>query len=174
MNFFELAINRYSSRKYKDTPVEEEKLIKVLEAARIAPSAVNKQPWHIIVVRDAENRKNLCKTYKRDWLKQAPVILVMCGDHSVAWKRSVDNKYHTDIDVSIATDHITLAATELGLATCWVCNFDVKKCAGLFGLPEHIEPIALIPLGYPADEPDLTRHTSKRKSLREIVHWETF
>jgi len=171
MNFHELARNRFSSRKYLDKPVEEEKLIKVLEAARIAPSAANKQPWLFYVVRENENRKNISQAYHREWLSTAPVIIVACADHKSVWKRS-DGKDYCDIDLAIAIDHITLQATDLGLGTCWICNFDTVRCRQILNLPANVEPIAIIPLAYPADETNPQRHITLRKPLGDIVKWE--
>ncbi len=173
MSFLELARSRYSVRKYKNVSVEEEKLKEILEAGRTAPSAVNYQPWQFLVYRDEEMRKQIASTYKANWILQAPVIIVVCGDHSTSWKRS-DGKDHCDIDAAIAVDHMTLTAADLGLGTCWVCAFDAHKCSEIIGLPDHIEPIALLPLGYPADEVDVNRHDSKRKALNEIVLWDKF
>lgn len=173
MNFLDLVRNRFSSRKYQDKQVEEEKIVQVLEAARMAPSAVNYQPWVFVVIREAENLEKIHACYHRDWFNQAPVVIVACADHAQSWKRS-DGKDHADIDVAIAVDHITLAATEAGLATCWVCNFDPEKTRQTLALPDHIEPVAMIPLAYPADSPDTARHTQKRKTLNQIVRWESF
>jgi nitroreductase len=171
MDFLSLAKNRYSSRKYLSKPIEEEKLLKVLEAARVAPSAVNKQPWSFYVIRKKSNLLKICEAYHREWLRDAPVIIVACANHDISWKR-VDTKDHADIDLAIAIDHITLQATELGLATCWICNFDATKCKEILHLQQHIEPIAIIPLAYPADSTNPERHTSLRKPLNEIVNWE--
>ncbi len=172
MKFLDLAKLRYSSRNYKDKAVEKDKLDKILEAARIAPSASNRQPWHFIVIEDKNTLKELWTTYQREWLRSAPMILVCCGDHENVWIRSHDNKDHLDIDLSIAIDHMTLQATELDLATCWICHFDIEKTKQIFNLPDHIEPIALLPVGYPADEVDTNRHDTKRKTIDEIVHFE--
>lgn len=169
MDFIDLAKRRYSCRKYKDSKVEEEKIMQVLEAARVAPSAKNKQPWHYIVVQEEKNLEKIKSCYKGEWIQSAPLIIVACGDHKVAWRRS-DGKGHTDIDLAISIDHLTLAATDAGLATCWVCKFDVMKCAEILELPEEIEPIAMIPIGYPADEVDPERHEKARKPLNEMVH----
>ncbi|WP_094545914.1 nitroreductase family protein [Petroclostridium xylanilyticum] len=173
MSFLELAKRRYSVRDYKDTPVEEEKILQVLEAGRVAPSAVNYQPLYFIVVRDEELRKKILTTYPRNWIASAPVIIVVCGDHSKAWRRA-DGKDHCDIDTAIAIDHMTLAATDLGLGTCWVCAFNSMQCHKILGLPSHIEVIALLPLGYPADQADVDRHSTKRKKIEEIVYWDGF
>lgn len=170
MNFTLLAQSRFSVRKYKSTPIEKEKLIKVLDAARIAPSAVNFQPWHFIVVNDIEKLNQLYTIYNREWIKEAPMVIVACSDHSQSWKRSVDGKDSADIDLAIAVDHMTLMATELGLGTCWVCNFDASKCSTILKLPENIEPVVLIPLGYP----DVIPANKKRKTLSEIAHLNTF
>ncbi|MCX6250981.1 MAG: nitroreductase family protein [Bacteroidetes bacterium] len=171
--FLELAKRRYSVRNYLDKPVEEEKLHYVLEAGRIAPSAANYQPWHFIVIRNSEARKMIAETYNRPWLLQAPVIIVVCGDHKIGWKRA-DGKDHTDIDIAITVDHMTLAAEEMELGTCWICNFNAKRAIELLNLPEHIEPIVYLPLGYPGKEPDNRDRHLIRKKPDEIIHWEKF
>lgn len=167
MSFLELTKKRYSVRKYKDQPVEREKLLQVLEAARNTPSACNFQPWHFIVLTDETIKSKVAETYPRDWFKKAPVVIVACGDHSVSWKRA-DGKDHCDVDLAIAVEHMALAAAELGLGTCWVCAFDAKRCHEILALPDNLEVIALLPLGYPEEEriPD-----KNRKRLEEIVTW---
>jgi len=165
-----LAKSRYSVRSYESRAVEKEKLLQVLEAARLAPSAVNFQPWHFIVITEDAQKEKIFETYPREWIKEAPAIIVACGDHGKSWKRS-DGKDHCDVDVSIAVEHMALAAADLGLGTCWVCAFDAKKCHQLLNLPENLEPIVLLPIGYPKGE----RLTEiKRKSLDEIVSWERY
>ena len=171
MNFLELAKKRFSVRKFTDQPVEEEKITMVLEAARVAPSAHNRQPYSFVVVRDEELRDRIAATYQYGWLKTAPVILVVLGDHSRSWRRS-DGKDHCDIDGAIAIDHLTLQAVELGLGTCWVCMFDSMECHKILELPEHMEALALIPLGYPAKEGNADRHEEKRRPLSELARWE--
>jgi len=173
MSFLELAKTRYSLRKFRNAPVEQEKLLAVLEAARVAPSAVNFQPLQYIVLQNEEVRKKVASTYRREWLLQAPVIIVVCGDHSQSWRRA-DGKDFCDIDAAIAIDHLTLAATDLGLGTCWVCAFNAMDCSKALGLPSHLEPIALIPLGYPAEEGEMRPLDKKRKSIAELVHWDGF
>lgn len=173
MDFMELAKKRFSVRKYKDTKVDRDKIKEVLEAGRIAPSAVNFQPWHFIVIDDEELKEKICTTYGRNWIKFAPVIIVVCGDHNVSWHRD-DGKDHCDIDIAIAIDHMTLKATEMGLGTCWVCKFDAEKCHDILNLPDNIEAIALLPLGYPLKEADTERHQKMRKSAEEITHWNTW
>lgn len=170
MSFIELAERRYSVRSYEDKAVEKEKLLQLLEAGRLAPSAVNYQPVHFIVITDKEQKQKIYETYPREWITQAPVIIVACGDHSISWKRK-DGKDHCDIDVAIAVDHMTLAAADLGLGSCWVCAFDAEKCHELLALPDNLEPIALLPVGYPKG----TKVTqTKRKGIDEIVSWEKY
>ena len=173
MNFKELAQRRYSCRSYLSRQVEDEKIVHVLETARLAPSAKNLQPWHFVVIQEPESLTRIRSCYAGEWLESAPMIIVACGDHKAAWYRA-DGKNHTDIDVAIAIDHLTLAAVDIGLATCWICNFDVIKCAKILQLPEGVEPLAMIPLGYPADQPDTERHHIKRKKLDEIIHKKMF
>lgn len=171
MSFLDLAKSRFSVRKYKPIPVKDEDLNYVLEAGRVAPSAVNYQPWQFLVLREKESLEKIQQTYHRDWFKEAPVVIVLLGDHSKGWKRA-DGKDHTDIDVAIAADHITLAATDRGLGTCWVCNFDKQKTIKLFNIPSHLEPIVFLSLGCPDIQSDPQRHKDKRKPFDEIVCWE--
>ncbi len=172
MDFLQLAKERYSSRKFKQLIVEDEKLNYVLEAGRIAPSAVNCQPLFFIVVRD-ENIENVRTCYTREWFRTAPMCIVICSDHSKSWKRG-DGKDSSDIDAAIAADHITLAATSIGLATCWVCNFNKPKLSEVLNLPDHVEPVVILPLGYPDDTTDVNRHSTKRKPLGDLVVFESF
>jgi nitroreductase len=173
MNFPDLAKSRYSCRNYKADEVEDAKLMQVLEASHFAPSAANYQPWHFIIIKLKENKAKVYESYNRDWIKSAPVLIVVCGDHSISWKRG-DGKDHLDIDIGITIDHLTLQAVELGLATCWVCNFNAKILKDNLNLPDTIEPVAIIPLGYPNDTCDPHRHGQKRKSIDKITHWESF
>lgn len=172
-SFFDLACKRFSCRSYKNQDVPKELVEKVLDAARVAPSSTNNQPWSFIVVTENPVKRMIVSCYPRNWIETAPVIIVACGDHNRSWRRA-DGKDHCDIDLAIAIDHITLAATDNGLATCWVCKFDAMKCATVLELPAHITPIALIPLGFPAEVANPNRHKEKRKALNEIVCWEKF
>jgi nitroreductase len=173
MSFLELAQKRFSVRRYQDLAVEEENLKYVLEAGRIAPSAVNFQPWYFIVVRDEKLRKEIAATYRGEWLLEAPVIIVICGDHRRSWRRA-DGKDHCDLDAAIAIDHMTLAAAERGLGTCWVCNFNAMQCHRALRLPGQVEVVALLPLGYPAESAEPGRHNRLRKKIEEVVFWDGF
>ena len=165
MNFLELVKARYSSRNYDARPVEQEKLDYIMECVRLAPSAVNLQPWRFRIVTDKETIAQLQTCYKRDWLSTAPCIIIACANHEESWHRRADNKDHADIDVAIAVEHICLAATEQGLATCWVCNFNAEGCREVLQLPENMEPVVLVPIGYPLDE----SKDKNRKALEDIM-----
>jgi nitroreductase len=171
MNFIDFACKRHSVRSYKPQPVESEKLTYLLEAARIAPSAVNFQPWKMIVINDPTILHQLQEAYPRDWFSMAPTCIVVCGDHQRSWKRSSDEKDYCDVDVAIAVTHLTLAAADQGLSTCWICNFDVSKCRAILGLPKHLEPIVLIPVGYSTDPNDLNIEEKQRKPLEELIEY---
>ena len=117
--------SRYSCRSYLDKPVEEEKLEYIKECIRLAPSAVNRQPWKFRIVRSQEGREKLQSCYSRPWFNEAPLYILASVLHEQEWVRA-DGKPHGDIDVAIAVEHLCLAATEQGLGSCWVCNFDAQ------------------------------------------------
>ena len=167
MEFFDLIKKRYSVRAYQSKPVEEEKLQQVLEAANLAPTAANRQPFKIIVIHTKGREAELKRIYHREWFSQAPLVIGICAAASEAWSR-MDGKNYADIDATIVMDHLILAATDLGLGTCWIAAFDPAAARGILGLPDDVEPVAFTPLGYPADEMKM----KKRKSLEEIVRYE--
>jgi nitroreductase len=164
MDFQELIKKRYSVRAYKPDAVEEEKLHLVLEAARLAPTAANKQPFQLVLLRTDGREADLRRIYNREWFVQAPLVIGICGVPSEAWVR-MDGKSYVDVDVSIVMDHIVLAATDLGLGTCWVGAFDPAAAREVLGLPEDVEPLAFTPLGYAADQ----WRPKTRKPLSDLV-----
>ncbi|MEW6741245.1 MAG: nitroreductase family protein [Planctomycetota bacterium] len=170
MDFIELVRARYSVRAYKPDPVEPEKLEQVLEAARLAPTADNRQAFQVLVVRTAGREKELKRIYHREFFRQAPLVVAVCGIPSQNWVRKEDGKNYSDVDAAIVMDHLILAAADLGLGTCWVAAFDVAAAREVLRLPAGVELVALTPLGYPADLPG----PKKRKKLSELVrydHW---
>jgi nitroreductase len=167
--FMELVKKRYSVRGFQNKTIEESLLLKILETGSLAPSACNNQPWLFIVIRKDETKKKLTAVYERAWFVTAPVILSLCCDTTQSWRRQ-DGRNYGDVDIAIAMDHITLAATEAGLGTCWIANFNSHEAMRVLELPDTIEPVVFTPLGYPAIAPV----RKKRKSLEEIVHWEKF
>jgi nitroreductase len=164
MEFYEVLRTRRSIRKYKSDPVEEEKLERILEAVKLAPSAKNNQPWHLIVVRDKSVKLALKDAYPRDWFYTAPLIICACGDPAQAWIRR-DGKSYLDVDVAIAFEHLILAAAAEGLGTCWIGAFDSAAVKRVLSLPAGIEPIAMTPLGIADEAP----RPFSRKSTAEFV-----
>jgi len=174
MNFLELTKKRLSVRAYKKQPVDDATLEYILESARMAPSACNKQPWSFLVVSSEEGHKAICQAYPRDWVSDAYMFIILCGDKYNAWERPGDKKNHLDIDAGIVMEHICLAAAEKEIGTCIICNFSTDICKLYFNIPNHIEPLAIIAIGYPND-PDVFSKTPKtRKELSEIIYKETF
>ena len=166
----ELLANRFSVRSYLTKEVETDKIQYILDCVRLAPSACNFQPWKFIVVQQSEALKaSVRKAYDREWFSNVPAFIIVVGNHAQSWKRK-DGKDACDIDASIAAEHICLAAEELGLGTCWVCNFDVEKIRQAFSLSQEEEPIVIFPIGYP-DKEKIAVPEKKRKPLEEIVQW---
>lgn len=171
MDVFEAIRTRRSIRRYESKAVEKEKLFKVLEAARLAPSAKNYQPWSFIVVTDSRIKNSLndhLENFNRDWSISAPVIIVACAFPEKGYVRK-DGEEYWRIDVSIAMQNLILAAWEEGLGTCWIAVFDEKKIKEVLGIPSNIRVIAMTTLGYPAEQKE---PVTKRKTLDEIVHYD--
>ena len=167
-NLLSLAQQRYAVRNYTSQPVPDDVLQYIVEVARMAPSAVNYQPWSFVVVREPQLLQQLHAVYHREWFNTAPCCIVVCGNHAESWHRGADGKDHCDIDIAIATEHMALAAAECGLGCCWVCNFDTDACARLLNLPPEVEPMVLLPVGYPVAN---SIPEKKRKPLDDIVVW---
>lgn len=164
MEFYEVINKRRSIRAYKKDPVEDSKLNRILNAARLAPTAANRQPFSLIVVKDGETKQKLKDAYSQEWFFTAPVIVCACALPDNAWKRN-DGKVYVDVDVAIAMDHLILAAFAEGLGTCWIAAFKPEVVREVLNIPENMEPLVLTPLGYPEIIPEPTF----RKPLEEIV-----
>lgn len=173
MDFSEVIRTRRSVRAYKGDAIPADVLRRVLEGARMAPSANNTQPWTFIVVRDAALRKKIAEiSFDQSFIAEAPVVIVYCGRQyhdSYSW--IADNMYI--VDVTIAVDHLTLAARNEGLGTCWIGAFHREPLKKLLDIPAGHDPIILTPLGYPSS-PAAFRAASSRKPLGEIVCAEKF
>lgn len=168
MEVLDVIQKRYSVRKYLDRSVEEDKLERVLEAARLAPSASNRQIWRFVVVRDTERRQALAEAAGQAFLAEAPVVIAGCAaDTSRVMRCGVPCHI---VDVAIALEHIALQAVAEGLGTCWIGAFDQEAARAAIGVPAEVEIVELMPLGYPATEmPPKSRHP-----LQDIVmydHW---
>lgn len=151
MTFLELAKERYSVRKFKDMPIEAEKMQAILEAGKVAPTACNNQPQKIFVVESAENRQKLASVCKCTF--DAPVILVVAYDRSRDWKNKRMPGYSSgETDAAIVCTHMMLEAWELGIGSCWVGMFSSDEVIESLGLPDNICVSALLPMGYPGDD----------------------
>ena len=159
---------RKSVRAYLDKPVEDEKLNAVLEAARLAPSASNRQEWRFVIVRDLETRKKLASVAGgQAFVGEAPILIVACAETDGHVMRCGQLCY--PIDLAIALDHMSLAAVELGLGSCWIGLFDEKKVKEILHIPDEIRVVELMPLGYPADPSAIAK---KRLPLERVVKYE--
>jgi len=172
MEVFEAIQRRKSVRAYAQTPVPEEKLERILEAARLAPSAENIQPWYFIVVTGHEKRKQIAKSgIFAGFLEESPVVIIGCGD------RKASPKWYA-IDVSIAMQNMVLAATAEGLGTCWIGSFDEGLVKKLLKIPGRFNVVALLTVGYPREKLDLTgkivHSIHRKKRLEGIVGFEEY
>jgi nitroreductase len=172
LDFFEVVKLRRSVRSYAPSPIPDESLIRVLEAGRLAPSAGNRQPWRFIIVKDYEKRVRIARgcRYGR-FIAEAPVVIVGCGD------REASPRWYA-IDTAIAMEHMVLAATALGLGTCWIGTFDGEDIRALLDIPGKFEIIALLAMGYPKKKPDMLGRilhlVRPRKSLEAVAFLEAY
>lgn len=164
MDVFSAISNRKSIRAYKNQEIEEEKLNKVLEAARLSPSASNKQEWKFVVVKDKNKIAKLTDaTNGYKFIGQAPVVIVACGTDQERVMPCGQNAY--TVDLSIATAYMILEAYELGLGTCWIGGFSEDKVKEALGIPANVRVVSMFPLGY-ADGAPVIR---PRKTFDEVV-----
>ncbi|HEC21891.1 MAG TPA: nitroreductase [Chloroflexi bacterium] len=168
MEFAEVIRKRYAVRAYRSDPIPGEMLAQVLEAARLAPTAANRQPFRLIVIHTKGREEELSRIYYREWFTQAPIVICACAVPAEGWVRESDGRRYTDVDVAIVMDHLTLAAADLGLGTCWVANFDPQAAREVLGLPDDVEPVVFTPLGYPVGPPK----PKERRPLEELVKYE--
>lgn len=165
MEFFETIKKRRSVRAYKPDAVEGEKLAQVLEAARLAPTACNRQAFRVVVIETAKcSPEALARIYGRPYFSQAPLLLAVCAETDACWARG-DGVSYGFVDAAIVMDHIILAATALGLGTCWIGAFDSFAARELLALGAGFEPVAFTPLGYADDVPA----EKQRRALGELV-----
>jgi nitroreductase len=177
MEFSSVIKSRESIRDYSSKKVEDEKIKYILECGRLAPSWTNRQCWQFIVVKDKKIIKELSKaSIINRWLKNTPIVIVACGDPKQSGVRNKINYFM--VDVSIALEHIVLAATDKGLGTCWIGGFSENKVKRILEIPDRIRVVALTPLGYPAGKKGLigkaakiVTQSKKRKSLDKITHF---
>jgi nitroreductase len=169
MEFTELINKRYSVRSYKDTPIEQEKLVRILEAAVLAPTAANRQAFKLIIIKTDGRESELESIYKAPFFTNAPLVLAMIGLPGDNWVRSDGHNYN-DVDCAIVMDHVVLAAANEGLGTCWIGAFNADTARAVLKLPDYAEPVAFTPLGYSDD----SSKEKVRKSVDELVKYESW
>ena len=171
MSVLEVIRKRRSTRKYKPESIPDDVLRRVMEAARLAPSGKNLQPWHFIVVKDQDMKERLAvASAHQSFIADAPVIIVACAFPENSYAKMGRYMKSWPVDVAVAVDHLMLQAEEEGLGTCWIGSFHEDEVKSLLEVPEDVRVLALTPLGY-ADE---TPRDRGRKNLEEIVSWEKF
>jgi nitroreductase len=169
MEFSELICKRESIRNYDpDRPVPQEVLRRILEAGRLAPSAANRQPWKFLLISSKEMLSKVRECYDRQWYKDAPHILVVLGDINKAWKRSYDGYCSIETDLTIAMDHLILAAENEGVGTCWISNFKPELLKKALDLKDNERVFDITPLGYPRED-FKKKGVKDRKQFEEVV-----
>lgn len=170
--FNKIVSDRFSCRHYSQEQISREQILSILECARLAPSACNRQPWKFVVADEPELLQEIYAGYDRSWIKEAPTAIIVLGNRNEAWHRQYDGYDATDIDIAITTEHICLAATAMGLGTCWVCNFQPEVVRKALNIPEELEPLVIIPIGKPAE--GIIAPEKKRKTAEELIQWGKF
>ncbi|KON32995.1 MAG: hypothetical protein AC479_06065 [miscellaneous Crenarchaeota group-6 archaeon AD8-1] len=168
MNVLEAIQTRRSIRRFMKKPIEKEKLTRILESARLSPSANNNQPWHFILITEKKAKENLFPAYPRNWFVEAPAIIAVCIKPNDGWSRQDGEKYWK-LDAAIAMQSIMLTSHDFGIGSCCIAAFDEKKAKKVLEIPNNTRLIALICLGYPIEKKD---PVTDRKKLEEIVHYQ--
>lgn len=169
MDFLEMTKTRFSVREFSNKKVEEEKLQKILEAARVAPTACNKQPQRIFVIQEEQALKKMKNCTRFDF--DAPLIFIICYDKTESWKRSVDGKDGGEVDASIVTTHMMFEAMELGLGTTWVGSFNPMQVRKEYDIPEAYEIVSILPTGYPSENAKPSKQHEERKEIKQMVKY---
>ena len=167
MSFLELAQKRYSCRKFSDKKIEQDKIDKILEASRLAPTAVNYQSQRIFVLNSLESLEKL-KTVT-PYHFNAPLAFLICYDNTVSWKNPFNNFDEGVVDAGIVTTHMMLEVTDLGLGSTWVGYFDSKTAQEAFNLADNIIPVSILPVGYPDKEPS-NMHNSRYELSKTVQY----
>lgn len=161
MSLLDVIFRRRSVRRYQSEPVPDDVLKNILEAGRLAPSSDNAQPWHFIVVTDAEIKHELSKGMWRSFIKDSAFTIVGCGEKSDEW---------STVDVAIALENMVLAAEAQDVGSCWIGAFEEKEIKELLTIPDSLKVVALVSFGYPAEKPS----PRNKKKLESIVHYNRF
>lgn len=166
--FYELFERRKSIREFLDKPIEEEKIERLKRILQRAQSAANRQPWHFIFI-EQQGREDINRVFTKEGFKYAPLLIVACAEPKNAWVRRSDNKNYGWVDVSIAVTEMISAATAEGLGTCWIAAIDHAVVKDILHIPDDIEVVAIIAVGYP--NIPLVREEKNRKRLEDIIHY---
>ena len=172
MDFLELAKERYSCRYFSDKKIEQEKIDKILEAARLAPTGINSQSQRILVLTDKEELAKLSECTPYGW--NAPLVFLICYDKNESWKRKSDGFDGGSQDICIVTTHMMLEVTDLGLGSTWIGAFDPIRTREIYNVPENFEISAILPVGYPSEEAHPSRLHDDRKPIEEIAFYNKF
>lgn len=173
MDFLTLAKERYSCRYFdKERPVEQEKIDKILEVARLAPTGRNSQSQRILVLTDKEQLEKLSGCTQYGW--GAPLVMIICYDKNECWHRDIDDFNGGAQDICIVTTHMMLEVTDLGLGSTWVGAFDPFKAREIYNIPENLEVAAILPIGYPSETAHPSRLHNDRKPVEEIAFYNKF
>ncbi len=171
MKVLDVIQKRRSVRKYKEDPIPEKDLMRVLEAARLAPSGKNFQPWKFIIVKDKALKEKLAQASAGQFfMAEAPIIIVGCGFPDNCYAHMGRYMKSWSVDVTIALEHLILQAQEEGLGTCWIGSFEEEEVKAILNIPENVKVLALTPLGYPDEIPRFRG----RKSLDEFISYDRF
>lgn len=173
MEFYDVIRTRRSVRKFQKKSFPDDVLTRILEAARIAPSGDNRQPWRFVVVKDEQTKKKIASAcYEQDFVAQAPVVVVCCSVKCTSgYKPWLDEAGQRD--TVIATDHLILAARNEGLATCWIGAFYDKQVRKIVKVPANVDVVMVVPIGYPTAKSAFRKATG-RKRLKEICYFEEY
>lgn len=172
MDFLELAKERYSCRYFSDKEIEQGKIDKILEAARLAPTGRNSQSQRILVLTDKKELEKLSGCTPYGW--NAPLVFIICYDQNESWKRRSDGFDGGMHDSCIITTHMMLEVTDLGLGSTWVGAFDPIKLKEIYNVPENYEVVAILPVGYPSEEAHPSKLHDDRKPIEEIAFYNKF
>lgn len=175
MDFYKVIRTRRSIRSFKPDPIPPDVLERILDAARIAPSGSNRQPWLFILVDDPDTKRRLAECCSRQmFIAEAPVVVVVCGFNIHYNRGGYMGDLSMLVDCSIATTHLILAARAEGVGSCWIGAFDNNCVKKLLGIPEDVNVVAVVPLGYPKDDAFVDVSVESRKSLSDIVRLNRF
>ncbi len=172
MDFQQLIAERYSVRKFKPDPLPQEVIDRLLQAGHLAPTGCNFQPQRILVLNTEQSMAKLRTCTKCHF--DAPAAMLVCHNRDESWKRVYDGALSSPVDAAIVTTHMMLAAQNNGIGSCWVMHFDPTAMREAFHIPENVEPVALLVMGYPAEDAEPLPLHSQYRPLTDVVVYDSF